>query len=971
MKKTVYGLLAAWALLMPCGTWAQLADRQSGQEGLLEAEKIMFTQAFSVAEKNPVAGRAGLQAFLEKYPRSVYADRAMAMTGVGCSMAGDWEEAIIWFKNCDRIQLPVDESRRATLYSAIAYLKEGRYDEARLELKVLDLLGGDDADVLYYRAYLDYCEGKYESARDGFEECLEDDRYAEGALLYLADISNREGKYEEALKLADALMDMTDNPTTESEAERVAGGSWYGLGSWKQADALLTSYVLGGGNAERQDYYQLGMAKYNLGEYERAKEYLAKASASDDAMAQNALFHLGLADLKLGENDGARMAFEQASAMTADRAVTEQALYNYAMCVQESSYSPFNESVNAMERFINEFPDSKYADDVNSRLVTGYLSTSAYEAALESVAKIKNPSFAIMEAKQQLLYRRGVELYAGGSYDEAPKYLTDAIDLSSYGKQTAADAYFWRGETYFRQGKYADAARDYSRCQALSSGPGTDTYGMSLYGGGYSAYKRQDWAGAMKQWNELISHRSRIKVSKEVLADAYARTGDCNFYGRNYDAAYDNYNKAIETWSAGGDYPLYRMGMVRGLQQRYRDKIALMSRVVNEYPESGIAAQALYEQGRAYQQLDEADGAIKAFSSIVKSYPQSDLARKAAAEIASVYYQNDRYNDAIKAYEDIVKKYPGSDEAALALRDLKSIYVETGQVDRYASYVETVRGAAPMAATERDSLTYISAERQFSRGAAAQAKEGFQNYLQQFPSGAYVVNSHYYLGQIFQQEGDRASALKHYLAAADFEHSRYCTESLQRASALALAMGRNETARDSYIRLLSRTTDTEVRQEALFGIVTAAYALSDYSTVIKYADQALAMGLPQEKATTVRYDKVKSMLATGKKSDVKADLKLLAADTRSACGAEGNYLLSQLLYDAGDVSGAETNIMSFIQGGTPHMYWLARSFILLSDIYVSQDKKIEARQYLLSLKQNYTAEDDIAPMIEERLKKLE
>ena len=49
---------------------------------------------------------------------------------------------------------------------------------------------------------------------------------------------------------------------------------------------------------------------------------------------------------------------------------------------------------------------------------------------------------------------------------------------------------------------------------------------------------------------------------------------------------------------------------------------------------------------------------------------------------------------------------------------------------------------------------------------------------------------------------------------------------------------------------------------------------------------------------------------------------------------------------------------------------LARSFVLLSDVYVKLDRKMEAKQYLLSLQQNYQADDDIAGMIESRLEKL-
>ena len=63
--------------------------------------------------------------------------------------------------------------------------------------------------------------------------------------------------------------------------------------------------------------------------------------------------------------------------------------------------------------------------------------------------------------------------------------------------------------------------------------------------------------------------------------------------------------------------------------------------------------------------------------------------------------------------------------------------------------------------------------------------------------------------------------------------------------------------------------------------------------------------------------------------------------------------------------------MRHINVSTPHSYWLARSFVLLADVYMQSEKYIEAKQYLISLKQSYQAKDDIAAMIEERLQALE
>ena len=80
--------------------------------------------------------------------------------------------------------------------------------------------------------------------------------------------------------------------------------------------------------------------------------------------------------------------------------------------------------------------------------------------------------------------------------------------------------------------------------------------------------------------------------------------------------------------------------------------------------------------------------------------------------------------------------------------------------------------------------------------------------------------------------------------------------------------------------------------------------------------------------------------------------------------------MAQGYFDGGQIAESEAELLDYINVSTPHAYWLARSFVLLSDVYVKMDRKLDARQYLLSLKQNYQAEDDIATMIESRLENL-
>ena len=129
--------------------------------------------------------------------------------------------------------------------------------------------------------------------------------------------------------------------------------------------------------------------------------------------------------------------------------------------------------------------------------------------------------------------------------------------------------------------------------------------------------------------------------------------------------------------------------------------------------------------------------------------------------------------------------------------------------------------------------------------------------------------------------------------------------------------------------------------------------------------------LAPEVENEARYARAKACIGEGKTQEAVGDLTLLAKDTRNEYGAEAKYLLAQFYFDTGETEKAEKEVLDYIDASTPHAYWLARSFVLLSDIYMKMGRDVDAKQYLLSLKQNYQADDDIQEMIETRLERLE
>ena len=181
-----------------------------------------------------------------------------------------------------------------------------------------------------------------------------------------------------------------------------------------------------------------------------------------------------------------------------------------------------------------------------------------------------------------------------------------------------------------------------------------------------------------------------------------------------------------------------------------------------------------------------------------------------------------------------------------------------------------------------------------------------------------------------------------------------------------------EKALALYKRMADRATSQEERLQAETGALRSAHQLNNAEEVIAAASALLAQSkLTPELENEARHYRAQALTDSGKQQEAQADLEVLAKDTRNIYGAEAKYRIAQIYFDNGETERAEQEILEYIEVSTPHAYWLARSFVLLSDIYVKLGRNLDAKQYLLSLQQNYQANDDIEQMIESRLKKLE
>ena len=372
-----------------------------------EAEYMLVCAAYELRDPKSIDL---LRAFLDEYPDTPHANRIYALIASAYFFEGNYDDALAMF-NSVRLDLLGSEERDDMTYRlATCYLKTGNVKEAAIWFETLRSTSRKyTADCAYYISYIRYTQGRYDEALSGFLPLQDNAKYKDLVPYYIAEIYLLKKQYDKAEIVAqNALSAHPDglSYTHTAELNRILGTAEYHFGKYHEAVKSFGQYIEHNAEsaAHRRDaLYMLGMSYYQCGVYSQVPSVLGRVTAENDALSQNAYLHMGLAYLQLADKTKARMAFEQAAASNADMKVKEQAAYNYALCIHETSYSAFGESVTVFEKFLNEFPNSPYAEKVSNYLVEVYMNTRSYDAALKSIDRISHPSRRPLLARRVLL----------------------------------------------------------------------------------------------------------------------------------------------------------------------------------------------------------------------------------------------------------------------------------------------------------------------------------------------------------------------------------------------------------------------------------------------------------------------------------------------------------------------------------------------------------------------------------------
>ncbi len=810
--------------------------------------------------------------------------------------------------------------------------------------------------AIYYSAHIAYEQKMYETALDGFMLLRDDETFGSVVPFYIVQILYMKKDYDGILSMAPGLLESAPKERAV-ELYRFIGDAYYNQGKYSEAIPYLENYSKTAKASAREDKYQLGYCYYKTGETDKAIKVFLSVAAKSDLISQNIWHILGDCYLQKGDKKRAQFAFSEASRMNFDDTIKEESLFNYARLTYETSYSPFGEAIEAFQEYIDLYPGSDRIEEAYNYLIATFMQIKNYKAALASLDKIRNKDSRLEEAYQRVTFFRGLELFNNMEIEPSIAMFDRSLMFEKYNREIRARSIYWRGEARYRMGQYEGARDDYQEFMGIPGSSSLDEFNLVRYNLGYALFSLKDYSGALNHFKAFESSVTNAKP--EIITDTKCRIADCYYITTDYAMAITYYDKVIGYGKTDADYAMFQKAFSMGLMNNQKGKTEVLTALVTNYRTSSYVPNAIFERGRAYLVMENFRAGEADFNTVISGYPSSPFVPRSIVQLGLLYYNQGQNEKAIEQYRKVIETYKTSPEARYAMTGLRNVYVEMNDVESYFAYAKTQDSFGDIDQSQRDSLLYMSGENLYISGNCTRASEIFRNYLKEFQNGSFRINAMFYLAECLNSSGNSNEALSLYQEVISIPNSQFLEQALTGASAILYANEDYTTSLRYYERLETIAGNSGIRFISLQGQLRSAYQAGDARKTIMASEKiAAAADLPDELLREATFMRGKAHYSLNEFDEALAQFRKVSTEVASAEGAESKYRVAELLYKKDLIDESEKTVNDFISQNTPHQFWMARMFLLLSDISVRKGDLLQARATLQSLREYYSADDD-------------
>lgn len=919
-------------------------------------------------------GKTKIISFIKEHPTNLLSQHANFLYANELFKDKKYREAIRRYKETNKEALNEEEQYELSFKTAMSYFQTQDIEKAKpifKELAQKENKYRDDAT--YYYAHILHTENNDDESYKYFTKLDKNNRYKDISDVYIIKILYDRKEYQKVTEEGDEVLSKAPRAQKTDLALMIAE-SWYQLNDYAKS---LEYYNIAKQNTSRKiprDIdFRMGFCKMKTHDYEGAISHFQGVSNGDDELAQYSSYYLAQCYTNSHQEKFARSTFLKAYKMKYNDTISENSLFNYAALSFIPGIDPFNEAVTVLNDYIKQNEHSSYITDLQETVIHLLLNSKDYDGALACIEQYSRLSPELEKIQSQLTYNVGIQHFNQSNYEKAIQYLKRSINSKNIEAFVQSEALYWMAEAYNSKNDKQNAAKYYLQFLQSSAAKTTTVYPSAYYNLGYLYLNNADFDNAIQKFKEFNNYDK--SADKERQSDSWMRIGDCYFIMRQYNNAISAYSNATKLDVRNADYAYYQQGMGYGALGKSNEKINCLNIIATKYSKSTFYDKALYEIGMTHLSTNDNRSAISAFERVVKERPRSTYARQSLMKIGMIYYNNDEYDKALISLKNIVNQYPNTEESREALNIISNIYRDKNEIQSYFDYLEENK-IATISVDAQDSLTFKTIEDFYSRSRYKETIKGAKQYIERYPNGTYLLDVHHLAIKSMDHIKDYTDIRTHIDYVINQADNDYTDNALLLIARLEYDSLNYKAAAEYYDRLIDITENQQILLESTEGCMKAYYFNNNYDKAIEKANQLLEIS----EITDIQRNQAYYILGKSyfDKENYQEAIKYLDScsdNDKSETGAECNYYSALCLYHTQKYDEAEEKIFYLSDNYNSFITWTARSFIVLSDVYVAKDNVFQAKETLRSVVENYPKDaemsTEIIKMAQEKLNILE
>ncbi len=849
----------------------------------------------------------------------------------------EFQKAIYNYEYAGLDNISNEEIADAKFEMGYCYFNLKQFDKARPLFNEIHQLPASKYFIPanYYHGFISFYDHKYDDALQSFKLVENKDDYKDVVPYYIAEIFYFQNKKNEALRYGESLLSR-GGLYYEKEMKQLLGQIYFERKNFKKALPLLEYYVKNSSKVSKEDLYELSYCYYESNQINKAIEGLKQLSNEKDSLGQNSMYLLGDCYLRINDKANARSAFQFCAVNSSNQQQQEISRFNYAKLSYELGYQDI--ALKEMQQFITSYPAAAYTTEAKEILVSLLANTNNFSDALVLYESFAKPTATMQKIYPRILYGRAVEYMNDQQILKADELFTKINQLPN--SSVTAYANFWKGEIAFRTAGYDEAIKFLSTyLQSGVAAQGEANPFTAKYNLGYSWLKKENYKQAVIYFEPIAKSNTTATTLEQ---DAYIRSADCYFMNKDFAKANVMYDNVLNNALPQSDYALFQKAMIAGVKSA-ANKITTLNNLIRQYPKSSLVPDAHMEIANSYMAEEKFTEAITYLKNILIITNAGGIKPAAYLKLGLSYYNLNKNAEALSNYQILIQQYPQSAEADEALDNIKNIYVEDGKPNEYVELMR--KNGKNISVSEADSLTYTAAEIKYNSNDCATAIAGFNNYLSQYPSGAFALEANFFRGECYTKSKDWANALNSYGNISNKGLSKYFERATLAAARIAYFEIKDFTnAKKYFTALKAGAINQENQLEALRGLVRSFYQLKDYNQANDVAKELLAKkGISTDDKSVANLVLGKSLQANNDFAGAITAFKSCAGINKSAWGAEARYEIASCQFSLNNFTAAEKAAQAVIRETSSYDYWVTKSYILLGDVFLQQKDYFNAK----------------------------